>query len=647
MMDFESATVEVNDFTGGMTDFPFQGSKDQYEKAENLNVTYDKKLATRPGSAINSAVVYQIPSGSHRISGMFSFENSLFVQSARNLYVANTSSWTTIANPNPAFSSGETTNFIAQSFWNRHIFLVNDSFTKPIKVFQSGGSYVVRTAGLPKMAAPIGSGTAGSDNFVYAFTYAVQYTIGTTIFEDEGPTVLVEIDNVNSPDVNPINFTGIPVLANGSFDNYDTANIKVRIYRTETNGPVQYFVAEIPNGTTTYSDTTADLTIVNNVVLYTTGGVVDNDPPPLAKYIHIVNNVALYCHVKEGTEVLPTRIRQSNTDDPDSCPETFFAETQDEITGVSSHNSNPIVFCKNKAYRIEGTFDELGNGGMFPVEFSETIGCLNHNSIVQTKIGVFFAGNDGFYWTDAYQVKKISESLLTTYFNATETQIQKDRVFGTYDRDNNKVLWAMTQATAQVDNNIIFCCDLRWGIRENSVFTTWTGSTSFAPTALCYHNKLLRRADRRGYLLYHSDKLLTDPKIDEALLPSLWTKQTIFYDYRSTQMNFGLPQIRKWVQRILISLKNVSNVSLKTYSHNDDSNKFVPLTEVKNTTQPIWGDPLLIWGEDTPLWNFYELIEEERRFPAGTLRSSYKQIKFTNSYTVIEKSDDPWPCHGQ
>jgi hypothetical protein len=299
-----------------------------------------------------------------------------------------------------------------------------------------------------------------------------------------------------------------------------------------------------------------------------------------------------------------------------------------------------LFFCKNKAYRIEGTFDELGNGGMFPVEFSETIGCLNHNSIVQTKIGVFFAGNDGFYWTDAYQVKKISESLLTTYFNATETQIQKDRVFGTYDRDNNKVLWAMTQATAQVDNNIIFCCDLRWGIRENSVFTTWTGSTSFAPTALCYHNKLLRRADRRGYLLYHSDKLLTDPKIDEALLPSLWTKQTIFYDYRSTQMNFGLPQIRKWVQRILISLKNVSNVSLKTYSHNDDSNKFVPLTEVKNTTQPIWGDPLLIWGEDTPLWNFYELIEEERRFPAGTLRSSYKQIKFTNSYTVIEKSDD-------
>lgn len=640
MTDFEASTVEINDFTGGMTDFPFDGIKEQYERADNLITTFDKKLKTRDGSTIHNNLVYQIPSGNRRIGGKFSFQDSLFIQSERNIYIPGATTWATILNPNPVFASGSQDNYMAYGFWNKHVYLVNDSFCKPVRIYKEGGNFVTRTVGLPTLASsPTASGTAGANNYLYALTYYVEYTVDGLLFSDEGPTTLVSASSVNAPDVNPITLNGIPSLANGSFDNYDTANIKVRIYRTENNGDVFYFVAQISNGTASYVDSTADLSIVDNTVVYTTGGVVDNDPPPPAKFIHIVNGFAYYAYVRESDGDHPNKIIQSIQDNPDAAPATFFGQTQDEITGISSFNANPIVFCKNKIYRIEGFFDELGNGGMNLVEFSETIGSLNHNGIVQTKVGIFFPGNDGFYWTDGYRIQRVSEKLINTYASATEDSDQKARIYGTYNRVKNIVYWAATSRTASADNDMFFVLDLTWGIRENSIYTTWSGKDSFAPTAICIHNNILRRGDRRGYIFYHADSIFTDLKIDTTTAPSSWTKQTIIWDYRSSQMNFGMPQVRKWISRALASFKNVSNVSVQILSHNNDSNKFVPLFEIKDDSQPVWGDPLIIWGQETPLWNFFELIEEERRFPAGTLRSSYRQIRMTNSYTVIDKSD--------
>lgn len=640
MPDLEASTAEINDFTGGMTDFPFDGIKEQYELAENCVLTFDKKLKTRPGSSVNSNTIYQIPTGQRRIGGEFSFQGSLFVQSERNVYVVTTGTITAIQSPNPVFASGSQSNFMSYGFWNKHVYLVNDSFAKPVRIYKEGGSFVTRTAGLPALAStPTASGTAGANNYLYALTYFVQYTIDGLIFEDEGPTTFVEASSVNAPNVNSITINGIPVLSNGSFDNYDTANLKVKIYRTENNGDVFYFVAQVNNGTTSYVDSTADTVIVDSTLLYTTGGVLDNEPPVPAKFLHIVNGFAYYGFTQESDGIHSNRVRQSQFNNPDAVPGSFFGETQDEVSGLSSYNSNPITFCKNKIYRIEGSFDELGNGGMNMVEYSETIGSLNHNGIVQTKLGVFFPGNDGFYWTDGYQIRRISEKLIKTYAKATETDTQKSRIYGTYDRVKNIVYWAATSRTASSDNDMLFVLDLTWGIRENSVFTTWKGKESFSPTSICMHQDILRRGDSRGYLFYHSEDLFTDLKVDTLTTPTSWTKQAIIYDYRSSQMNFGLPQVRKWISRILASFKNVSNVSVQILSHNNDSNQFIPLFEIKDDSQPVWGDPLIIWGSETPLWNFFELIEEERRFPAGTLRSSYRQIRMTNSYTVVDKSD--------
>lgn len=636
--DFESQVASVDDFSGGMTDFVFEGIGKEFSKADNYLLTPDKKLITRPGSEINSATVYQVPSGQKRIGSLFSYEDTLFVQAERNIYVAG-ASWQNTGPVNPALSIGTSAAFIAHTYWNRHIIVTNDEYAKPIKIFKSGSNYVARTAGMPSLAStPSASGTAGANNYIYAFTYAYQYTIDGVTFEDEGPVTQLEVPSVNAPNVNNITLSSIPVITNASTDNYDTANIKVRIYRTENNQTVLYRVAEISNGTTSYVDSMADATLINQVTIYTTGGVVENSPPPLAKYVHSIQGVTYYASIKEGSALYKNRLRQSLFSDPDSCPADFYLDMQQDIVGITSFDGNPLVFTKSKIYRIEGIFDELGNGGMVAREVSETIGAISHNSLVQTKTGVFFAGNDGFYWTDGYKLQRVNERTISRFKTATMTDTQKSKVYGVYDKLNDRVYWSMLSTNAATDNDTLWVLDLRFGMQTNSCFTTWSGGTSFVPTAITFHLNTLYRGDSRGYLLRHDDSFLTDPKIDTAVAPSLWNKNTIIYDYVSSFANFNMPQVRKWISRMLVSIRNISNVSVQIYSHNDDTNVFVPMIEIKDTSQCVWGSPTPVWGADTPWWNYFKLIEEMRRFPAKSLRCTYKQIRITNAYTLIADS---------
>lgn len=645
MADFEATAVTINDFTGGMTDFFLDGAKEEYQRAENFLLTPDKKLSTRPGSRIESDLIYQIPSGNHRVGAMFTYDDDgvMFIQSERNIY-ARTASITlqTIANPNPALGFNELGNYIAYAFWNHHTFITSDSLTKPIKVFKTGNSYVVRTAGLPTPTAPILSGTAGANNYLYAVTFAVAYTINAPdpiVFEDESAPVFIEVDNVNAPDVNPVNFTNIQSITNGSVNNYDTANIKIRIYRTENNQTAFFFVGEVSNGTTVFSDTTSDADLILSTELYTNGGVPANDEPPAAKFVHILNDTAYYGGIVEDGQLLGNRMRQSVPGNPDAVPASFNSDVQQDITGYSSYAGNLIVFTANKVYRAIGSFDELGNGGTTFEEISETIGSVNHLGIVQTKVGVFFPGIDGFYWTDGFSVRRISEKIINTYKTATTTSAQKGKIYATYDKNNNRVIWSMMSNTGAVDNDALFILDLRFGVRDNSSITTWTGTSSFSPTAICIFEGVFRRGDRRGYLFKHTSNILTDPQIDISTTPDNWLQDTIIYDYRSTAMNFGMPDIRKWVSKVVASLRNVSNVSLQIYSINDDSNNMQPLVEIRDDSQPVWGDSTIVWGNAECIWNFFPLIETFRRFPRNKLRCSYKQLRFTNALTIVSESD--------
>lgn len=766
------AQLTVDDFSGGFTDNYIDNQLNRCQRNDNFILTTNKKLLTRPGSTLFDSNHYDvIASGNPRINTLFNYDKDtkLFAQVTNNLYHT-TGTWAALTGPvtgNVAFSNGSASSYTSHSEWNKHLFLTDDQYSIPQKVFlDDSATAQIRNAGLPAfelagaialanslkstfnthiadaaehtaadtttivtaadaydlatlitlvsellgdytahdadavlasptyhqaqttansltdttapttltecldrlddlkakynlhdadstshttggthavstVRVPTITPTAGANTWLYQFHYSYEYNVGNRIFLDFGPTS--DTFTVASATTN-VAITTIPVLANGAANNWDTATIKIQIYRTKNNGTVFYKVGEVTNGTTTFSDTTSDAAIDTEETIYTTGGVVDNDPPLPAKYVHVVNGYGYWGAVKEGSQEYLNRVYQSIQDDPDSVPATFFIELEDDITGISSVNTLPVVFTKKWAYRLEGTIDELGRGDIIATRIVDGVGCISNQSIVQTTSGLFYAGIDGFYYTDGYRVLKISNEWNNTYASITNTSAKQKRIVGVFEQKNQRIYWTAQREDTSSDNDSILVLDLRFGVRPDSCFTTWSNGDTFAPTSLVFFNGELVRSDRRGYLLKHQDTLDTDPEISVTTSPTVWASKTIIWDYISTATDFGSSQIRKFVNRIVLQAKNVTNTSIQIKSFNDDNRRSADLKIIRYRNDIVWGDPDVEWGDADIVWGWEGIIEANRRFPAQGLRCSYKQIQITNAYSIIKNSDTKGPA---
>lgn len=643
--------LDIDNFNGGITDFYVGAPSNKYKTADNLVINkYSDtigKLITRPGSVINDATYYQIPAGNQRVGYIKFFENTALFGSANKLYYVN-GGWVTIQGPssNNLFPAAITTsNYWSSATWNRHLFIVNDGFSKPQKIYPNASNVLtLRTAGLPDLAnAPtVTAGGVGTNTYIYSFIYYYTYTVDTRIFEDRGAVTQVTVTTTTAPNVNPIAITNIPAISNGATDNYDTAsaNLKVEIYRTINNGTDFYRVGTVNNGTTTFSDTVADTALINNLSLYTAGGVVENDTPPLCKLIHIIGDVGLYAHIKEGTEIIKNRVRQSIPGDIDSVPGSFFVDIDDEIVGLSSVKGIPILLGTKSAYRVDGQFDELGRGSASATKISDSCSCVSSQSVVQTLTGVFWAGKDGFYYSDGYNVTQISKGWRNTFKLLVEATADQLKIQGKYDPINNRIWWAVNQDGA--DNDKCYILDLNWGISDDMPFTPASGGnipTNFSPTSLEFNADTMYRGDSRGYIFRHTSTAFSDPLVDTSIAPSSWGLATIIHNYVSVAVNMGTNYQRKWAPRIIIAAKIDTNLALQLTSINDDGKSIRDLKPIRYRGGILWGDTDTYWSDANLVWDQSGSLIEQRRFPAGSLRFSYKQIQMTNAIVAIINSD--------
>jgi len=640
--------LEVNKFSGGLTDFLFSNDLASANILDNFHVLFNESIMTRPGSVVDDVAPGngKIPAGNQRIGAFINYANSdkLLVQSSRKIYYRNPSAYATLTGPtgNDVFSVGSTSSIMSKSEWAKHVFVTSDSFPRPMKIFKDDtGTMQVRTSGLPPLASSpvVTAGAAGARNYLYAFHYYYEYMVGSQKFIDAGPVTFVELNNSADPSVSPNAISGIPVLANGVTDNWDTATIKVSIFRTTDGGTDQFFIGQVTNGTTIFNDNFSDAVVSDNELIYLADGTLDNDPPPLSKFVHVVNNIGYYAFIKVGTEEFPFKYRASSPFDPDSCPEDFEDSVEDEITGLSSVQSIPIVLCKRHIYRVEGFFDQYGRGGMSHVRISDNAGCISNSSIVQAENGLFWAGNDGFYYSDGYKVLKISDHRNDAYKLMLEQSTNKLRIYGKFDELNRRIVWGLQTDSGSLDNDTAWVLDLRFGISSKMVFSSWSNEDSFRPTAFEFFDGDLYRADTRGYVFIHNEAHVTDPLVDILANPEDWNKKTIIWHYRSTAMNFGSTYMRKIATKILLTAKNKTNVSIQITAINDEGKISRSLKEIRWRRNFIWGDPEFTWGDPDCIWNAEGLIEQWRRLPANGLRFSYLQIDITNAYTIITNSD--------
>ncbi len=311
------------------------------------------------------------------------------------------------------------------SRWNDQLFIASTSFTQRLRrVFvDSGGTLQLRTVGLPKFDGTTTYTTAGTaGTFVYAFVWKYSYTSGNRTFIDRSAPFFEAKGNIYGT----VKGTAGALVNSGGESWFAAAatgneSLVLEIYRTVTTGNTFYLVGSIDYATlsTGVTDGIADATLINNATLYSTGGLPERADPPICKFFHITEDgIGLYGYIQDGNDTMKNRVGQSLPGIPGARPSTFFADSNEEVTGVSSYRGVPLVFGPSSIYRGEGTFTATGDGQFKLKKIIDGVGCINQLSIVQTFAGVFFAANSGFYWTDGYNVRKLSDEFNESYATA-------------------------------------------------------------------------------------------------------------------------------------------------------------------------------------------------------------------------------------
>lgn len=489
---------------------------------------------------------------------------------------------------------------------------------------------------------------------LYTFVWRYNYTAGGLSFEnDSSPALLSQLYWTASPS-NPAPLTTaqfpttlaqLPTLVNGVGQNWDTSAIQLDIYRTITNGTSFFKVGSVTNGTTTFVDNVTDTSLITNQTLYTTGGVLQNDQPPASRFLTIMNNTAYYGYCTDITsgQVFPNRILQSIPFAPYAVPAANFDDLDDALSGLTNYNNYVIAFCRAKIYRMEGQFDQLGNGLLTHMEISPTIGGIGQASVVQTEYGIFFCGTNGIYWTDGFTLTRITGELENTYNSLIQTPTQRSRVNGVYDKLTRRIYWTFCSTPTASECDVGYVLDLNWGLSDRMSFTTISGGSTFSPSALVFYNNQLIRGTSYGFLFKHDAQYSSDqtPLLNQVSTPSTqWAPKAIIYDFESCATNFGSSEFRKWVTRVTYQGKAKSNLFMSVGRRNDDGTAWKQLVPVRSVTQMRWGDPAIKWNDTAACkWGADGMIDTFRRVPAGSVRCDWMAVQFTNSTAIICNSD--------
>lgn len=626
---------EQRDFSRGVTD-AYNRDPASAEKLENFLIKKDKGLKSVGGSQLYDIANPQSLSSVSRIGQIIDFDERLYVQQGPEIsYYDNGWNQLDPIGPNSSIANGDSVKPVAFAEWNKHLFASSEG-SPVVKIYEDeNGDIQARSAGLPKytVAPTITPDQANGKTYIYYFVFAYSYKVKQIDHIDVSTSLQLKVENAATitglGDYNQV--SNFPTLVNDISYSYDTDNIKIQIYRTIDAGITAYYVGEVANGFAgAFADTVTDADLVNNVVLYSSGNSFENEPPPVASVMTVHNSVGYYGNISGK----PNRIVQSIPGDIDSVPSSFYVDLDDDVTGISSVQQNPLAFTSIKTYRLEGVIDVTGAGNISTEIVDDSFGCISHNSIVRGGSNfLYFASESGFCRTDGYIVEKIPPEayhINDRYAIFTDTDEKRKRIIGTYDRINKRVFWTVQNET---DCDEVFIYD-----ETHNSFTTMNG-TDFSPTAIGFFNGNMVRGDRRGYIFEHRPENLNNPIIDEVISPASWFFEPVIFRYKSQRLDFGLSDINKWVTRINVGAPSQStDVDLQINSYDDNINIARPLKEVNAKSGLVWGDPDWVWGDANDVWGIETRFNHTRRFPSGKIRCKEKQVELTNAYTAIRQS---------
>lgn len=268
--------------------------------------------------------------------------------------------------------------------------------------------------------------TSGSGGFLTAqdYWYSVTYewTDGQGLIHRSAPSLPVKQTTTGSTSTNTIN---VPTLR---LTGKISGQVRIVIYRWSTAQQTYYQVTSlsspIANDTTTdsvaFSDTLADSSIIGNNILYTTGGIVENIPPPALSimttwkgrlWVQSAENKSLFSFSKGVIQSTPVEMSDLFTYfvNPNIGPQGPIGD----VVAAFPMDDKLIFFRRDGMVYLTGDGPDLtgaNNDYGDPVFITSTVGCVNANSIVMTPRGLLFDTDKG-RWL-------LGRDLTTTYLGA-------------------------------------------------------------------------------------------------------------------------------------------------------------------------------------------------------------------------------------
>jgi len=207
---------------------------------------------------------------------------------------------------------------------------------------------------------------------------------------------------------------GVPILSLTK-----KSNIVLEVYRTDNLGQIFYKVSSVDSPTFNinnndgyymynfFTDSTADADIIDNEILYTTGGVLDNNPPPPCSLIASYQNRLFIAGLDNKNLIQYSKITPPDQKDyPVGFSDTFTIELDQaggDITALVPLDDKLIIFKEKQIYYINGNGpNNLGQGATYiePQLITTDVGCNNANSVVTMPNGLMFKSDKGIYILD-------------------------------------------------------------------------------------------------------------------------------------------------------------------------------------------------------------------------------------------------------
>ncbi len=310
-------------------------------------------------------------------------------------------------------------------------------------------------------------GNIGAGTYYYVFTY--EWTDNQGNLHRSAPSIPVSIVTTGATSTNTLN---VPTLRL----TYKIAPNPVRIvgYRYSVAQQQYYQFTSLTSPTlndpavdsVTITDTLADSAILGNVLLYTTGGVLENIAPPASIASALFKN-RLWLIDAEDRNLLyfskqvisGTPVEMSDLLTVYVAPTSGAQGSTGDCTALTALDDKLIIFKENAIYYLTGLGpDNTGANNDFtdPTFITAAVGCTNPNSIVVMPNGVMFQSNKGIWL--------LGRDLSTTYIGAPVEQYNDLICYGA------KVVPATNQVRFMMSHSVTLMYDFyygQWGTFNN------------------------------------------------------------------------------------------------------------------------------------------------------------------------------------